>query len=164
MLIEDEEKRSDGTRRNRVRSNNARTHQADAPVLAVWLGLDIENLPLMTATRNAGSLVLATCQDPCPSHQPPLRQSRSACLFLCVFACNRCNSSYLAPYTFHQLSSGFYRRRSNVTQVFPGREDLFSIGECSRFRDIVFFEVSFRVITSVLLFSFWFCFVLIDGW
>lgn len=87
------------------RNEYARTQRADAPVLTALLDLDIENSTLMTATRNAGSLVLATCQDPCPLL---LRQSIRVPLSLRVCLCS-CYSSYTArvlsiSYAQHALS------------------------------------------------------------
>ena len=97
---------------------------------AASLDLDIENSTLMTATRNAGSLVLATCPGSLPLVPAALRQSPSACFFLCVFARARRNSSYLASY----IPSINYHRRLIISglRIFMRLRE---IGSCESARN-----------------------------
>mgnify|MGYP004579297433 CR=1 FL=1 len=106
MLTKDEKNTDEKRRAEHDRATHT-PNVAPVPESRVSLDLDIENSTLMTATRNAGSLVLATCPGSLPLVPAALRQSPSACFFLCVFARARRNSSYLASY----IPSINYHRR-----------------------------------------------------
>lgn len=80
IWMEGREQREDG---------EEHTHaQRDGCTCNSRLGLDIENSPLMTATRrNAGSLVLATWPGSSPL-APRVAASLSLSLLCCVFTCS----------------------------------------------------------------------------
>lgn len=88
---------------------NTRTHRGDGCTCNSRLDLDIENSPLMTATRNAGSLVLATW----PGSSPLAPRVAPVSLFPSSVACSPVlstayNSSYLERLTVN------YHTGSNV--------------------------------------------------
>lgn len=81
MWMEGREQREDGEEHTHARRDGCTCNSR--------LDLDIENSPLMTATRNAGSLVLATWpgSSPLAPRVAPLSLSFLRCVFTCSLDC-----------------------------------------------------------------------------